>query len=107
MSQNDTPIAGKSQPYLTSFISFSDYDSLADINRVSRVACKIFVGLDYNLLVCNYAVKLNTVAYIRIIHQNAVFDRRTFADVNAVGEYAVFNLTLNNTSVRNKRIFNA
>ena len=81
-----------------------DYYSLSDKYRELDIARKIFVGLDNNIFVGDNAVEFNVVAYICVLHEYAVFNHGTLADMNASEKNAVFNGALNYAAVRNERI---
>ena len=79
-----------------------DYYSLSDKYRELDIARKIFVGLDNNIFVRNNAVELDVVADICVLHEHAVFNHGTLADMNASEKNAVFNRTLDYTAVGNE-----
>ena len=72
-----------------------DYYSLSDKYRELDIARKIFVGLDNNIFVGDNAVEFNVVAYICVLHEYAVFNHGTLADMNASEKNAVFDGALN------------
>ena len=59
------------------------------------------------ILICNEIVKLSVISYAGSLHKDTILDLCALAYLNASEENGIFNLSLDDTTVGNKRILNS
>ena len=83
-----------------------DHTKFADIYGIRGLTCQGLAVSDNNILINNNVTHIAVVAYSGVLHDNAVGNLCSLADVHTLKENTVINLTLNNTAVAYERVGN-